>query len=94
MPNTQPLRLGDSLMLRHQGGTTQEVEFRGMYGTKFNQPYIAWPMAGEYKVDLSTGKLLAKRVSMWRVVDGDLKRLREASRAAVDDYNERRKVTK
>lgn len=77
MSDVEPLEYGDRITIKHAGGRTQEVIFRGVFGIKYDQAYVGWPMAGEYKVKLDSGQLLPKKVSLWRVIESDLERMRE-----------------
>jgi hypothetical protein len=94
MQEPKPLLNGDTLTIVHVGGQRKQVSFAGLYGNKFDQAYVAWPMAGEYKLSLKTGKLSLKAVSLWTVCDEDLLRLRQASAAANRRSAENRKRNK
>ena len=75
MSDAKPFQSGDRLTIIHDGGQSAEVVFCGMFGNRFDQAYVRWPMAGEYKVKLDTGRLTPSRVAQWRVSEPDLKRL-------------------
>lgn len=75
MPDAQPLRDGDRITIQHAGGQRAEVIFCGLFGNKYDQAYVRWPMAGEYKVKLDTGQLTPSKVRMWKVCEADLRRL-------------------
>jgi hypothetical protein len=77
----EPFQSGDSLTICHDGGQTAEVFFCGVFGNKFDQIYIRWPLAGEYKVKVDTGRLVLNSVRSWRVCDKDMVRL-AATKAA------------
>ena len=94
MTDVKPFRYGDTLTIRHAGGREQAVIYCGVFGNKFDQAYVEWPLAGEYKIKLDTGQLLPKKVSLWRVVDHDLKRLRATSAKERNDTNERMKSSR
>jgi hypothetical protein len=79
MSDVEPLEYGDRITIEHVGGQEQKVIFRGVFGNKYDQAYVGWPMAGEYKVKLDSGQLLPKNVSLWKVIDGDLARMRATS---------------
>lgn len=79
MPDAQPFQYGDSLTIRHDGGREAQVAFRGLFGKRFDQAYVFWPLAGEYRVQLDTGQLTPRKVSVWRVIPSDLHRLRMTS---------------
>lgn len=76
MSDVEPLEYGDRITIKHIGGQEQKVIFRGVFGNKHDQAYVGWPLAGEYKVKLDSGQLLPKNVSLWKVIDGDLARMR------------------
>ena len=79
MSDIEPLQYGDRVTIKHVGGHEQKVIYRGVFGNKYDQAYVGWPMAGEYKVRLDTGQLTPKKVSLWTVVPEDLERMRAAS---------------
>lgn len=91
MHDVEPLRYGDSITIEHIGGKQQSVLYRGLFGNKFDQAYVEWPLAGEYLVKLDSGQLLPKKVSLWKVSDSDLKRLRVTSAKERHDAKERYK---
>lgn len=89
---SKPIQSGDSLTIVHVGGREQRVLFRGVFGNKFDQVYIEWPLAGQYKVQLQTGQLLPKKVSLWRITDDDLERVRDAARDERCTFEEKMKT--
>ncbi len=92
MSDIEPLQYGDSITIEHVGGRTQEVAFRGVFGNKYDQAYVEWALAGEYKVKLDSGQLLPKKVSLWRVIDSDLERLRATGAKERVDARDRMKL--
>lgn len=80
-----PLELGDKITVKHLSGTTHSVLFENIYGDKLNDVCVKWPMAGYYRVDVITGKLLGggkkgrKAASVWSVTKHDMARI-EATR--------------
>lgn len=94
MPDVEPLSYGDSVTIRHIGGCEQDVAFRGIFGNKHDQAYVAWPLAGEYKVRLDTGQLMPKSVSLWRVTPEFLERMRATARTERHDARERMKANR
>lgn len=91
MSDVEPLEYGDRITIKHVGGHEQKVIFRGVFGNKYDQAYVGWPMAGEYKVKLDSGQLLPKKVSLWKVVDSDLQRMRATSAKERAEAKERMK---
>ena len=94
MSDVEPLEYGDRITIKHVGGHEQKVIFRGVFGNKYDQAYVGWPMAGEYKVKLDSGQLLPKKVSLWRVIGADLERMRVTGAKERFDAKERTKSSR
>ena len=90
MAPPKPFRYDEELTIVHLNGTEKKVLFAGAFGSKFDQVYILWPLAGEYRVAMDTGQLLPRKVSVWRVCSRDLARLRATMRAEQAENVERR----
>lgn len=75
-----------TITMVHQGGTTKEVEYRGIGGDKA-RARIYWPTAGEYEVSPKTGRIVAakgekgNKLRRWSIEKTCLKRVRKDWRA-------------
>jgi len=83
----------------HLNGQTKKVRFDCITGDKLDNVSILWPMAGCYGVDLSTGQLIATGkarlpVSLWKVVDADMARIRATQRKLAAERKERLRKNK
>lgn len=92
MSHAQPLRYDEPVTIVHPGGSTKQVFFAGVFGKDFTSAYVRWPLAGEYQVALGTGQLMPRKVSIWRLCEGDLLRLKATIRHARAEQIEENKL--
>lgn len=92
--DAEPLVPGDTIEIVHLNGNVRSVTFDGLFGNKFNIPYIRWGAAGQYRVNFETGQLIPRKASVWRLTDTAMLRLRATQAAMARDFKERQKVNK
>jgi hypothetical protein len=83
------IQSGEKISIQHLNGTTKTVTLDGIYGEKCNKVVIRWELAGAYDVNFETGQLTRKSVSLWRVTEQDMRRIRLTSQQMKQERQER-----
>ena len=90
--DTAPFTIGEEVEIVHMNGSISTVVLTGLYGNKMTMAYVKWGHAGEYRINFSTGQLLPRKASMWRLTDQSMDRLNATRLAILKSTSDRMKA--